>query len=264
MANRLRNKIALVTGAGQGIGEGIARMMSAEGASVFFADRTVEKASAAANPIGERAIALDVTEPGQWADAAREIDQEFGRLDILVNNAGIVSNKSIAETPLEEWRQVMSVNLDGMFIGAKTLLPLLRAATQVNPRGAAVVNISSTMGIVAMSNQLAYGSSKAGVRHFSKLLAIEWAEAGYNIRVNSIHPGSTRTKMFEKAVFHWAQTNTVERTLESGAAAMAALNPVRRLAAVEDIAYGAVYLASDEATFVTGAELVIDGGYVAR
>jgi 3(or 17)beta-hydroxysteroid dehydrogenase len=255
---RLHGKIALVTGARRGIGAGIVKAMTAEGALVFGAD--IERGAGS----GGREVVLDVTREDDWSALAAQIQQEFGRLDILVNNAGIDMHQPAVQTSLQEWRQVMAVNLDGVFLGCKALHPLLVAAGRVREAGASVVNISSTLGIGAVPNELAYGTSKAGVRHLTKLLAIEWADPSSNIRVNSIHPGTIRTGMLEQAALGWALANTADRTLESGLKAVAAFNPMQRIGRIEDIAYAATFLASDEAAFITGTELVVDGGYLAR
>jgi 3(or 17)beta-hydroxysteroid dehydrogenase len=255
---RLQGKIALVTGARGGIGAGIVKLMTAEGAIVFGAD------IARSTDSGGREVVLDVTREDGWSALAAQIQQEFGRLDILVNNAGVDMHKPAVQTSMQEWRQVMAVNLDAVFLGCKTMHPLLVAAGRLREGGASIVNISSSLGIGAVPDQTAYGSSKAGVRHLTKLLAIEWADPSSNIRVNSIHPGTIRTAMLEQAALGWALENTADRTLESGLKAVAAFNPVQRIGRIEDIAYAATYLASDEAAFITGTELVVDGGYLAR
>ena len=259
MKRRLEGKTALVTGASRGIGAGIVRVMAGEGATVLAADLTKDGA------VGDvQSVVLDVTSAEQWEVCAERIRDQFGRLDILVNNAGIVANTSVEDTTLEDWRRVMRVNLDAVFMGCKAMLPLLRVAGQANPSGASVINVSSTMGISALPNQSAYGTSKAGVRHLSKLLAVEWAEAGYNIRVNSIHPGTTRTPMLEQAAEIWARDFTAEGTVEAGLKALAGMAPLNRIGSPEGIGYAATFLASDESAYVTGIELPVDGGYLAR
>jgi 3(or 17)beta-hydroxysteroid dehydrogenase len=260
MAGRLAGKAALVTGAAQGIGAAIARALAAEGADVFVADIAADKLGAVAEEIGAQALRLDVTLEEDWQAASALIEAGPGRLDILVNNAGIELVKPTADTSLMEWRRVMAVNLDGIFIGCRTMLPLLSSAREGS---ASVVNISSIAGIVGYPNQAAYNTSKAGVRHLSKSLAIEWAHGGLPVRVNSIHPGCIRTPMLEEAVEGWVASGAIPAGVDPWEA-VAAMCPMRRVGRVEDIAMGAVYLASDEAAFVTGSELVIDGGWVAQ
>jgi 3(or 17)beta-hydroxysteroid dehydrogenase len=260
MAGRLAGKTALVTGAAQGIGAAIARAMAAEEARLIVADIAGERLAEVAAEIGARPLRLDVALEEDWLAAAASLAADAGRLDILVNNAGIELVKPAADTSLAEWRRVMAINLDGIFLGCRTLLPLLSSAREGS---ASVVNISSIAGIVGYPNQAAYNTSKAGVRHLSKSLAIEWAHGGLPVRVNSIHPGCIRTPMLEEAVEGWVASGAIPAGVDPWAA-VAAMCPMRRVGRVEDIAMGAVYLASDEAAFVTGSELVIDGGWVAQ
>lgn len=260
MANRMRDKLALVTGAAQGIGAGIARHMAEEGARVICADLNLEGAQRTAEAIGGEAAKLDVTQEADWSALAARLGERHGRLDVLVNNAGIELVKPLSETSLEEWRGVMAVNVDGIFLGCRSALPLLREAAARG--GASVVNISSIAGLVGFPNQPAYNTSKGAVRHMTKSLAVEWAHAGYGIRVNSIHPGCIRTPMLEAAVDNWVREGSIPA--ENPWDSVANLCPMRMVGEVRDIAMGAVFLGSDESRFVTGIELVIDGGWVAQ
>ncbi len=258
MADRLKGKIALVTGAAQGIGAGIARAMAAEGAKIFAADINAAGVEALAVDIGAEAMALDVTREEDWKAAA---DRIGAKLSILVNNAGVELVKPMTDHSLSDWRSVMAVNVDGLFLGCRTLQPLL-ASGGAEGAPSSVVNISSIAGLVGYPDQLAYNTSKGAVRHMTKSLAIEWAAHALPIRCNSIHPGCIRTPMLEMAVEGWVREGSIPADDPWGA--VAALCPLNAVGAPADIAMGAVYLASDEARFVTGIELVIDGGWVAR
>jgi len=261
MTGRLSGKVAMVTGAAQGIGAAIARTMAAEGASVFVADINDAGTFALAADIGASALRLDVSSEADWSTAAARIAIDHGRLSILVNNAGIELVRPLAAHSLADWRGLMAINVDGIFLGCRTLEPLLAdGGTPASP--AAVVNISSIAGLVGYPDQLAYNTSKGAVRHMTKSLAIEWAAHGRAIRCNSIHPGCIRTPMLEMAVDGWVAQGSIPA--DDPWAAVAALCPMNAVGLPADIAMGALYLASDEARFVTGIELVIDGGWVAR
>ncbi|MFC7051017.1 SDR family NAD(P)-dependent oxidoreductase [Emcibacter nanhaiensis] len=266
---RLQGKIALVTGAGQGIGEGIALAMAKEGALVYVADKNGATAARAVQKIidasgAAEAITLDVAEESEWVVLSDKIAKDHGRLDVLVHNAGVELVGPIDEITLEGWRWVQSVNVDGPFMGSKAMLNLLRESGGRNSKGASIINISSIAGIIAFANQMAYNTSKGAVRQMTKSLAIEFAEAGFNIRVNSIHPGFIRTPMLQDVFDTWAAKGIRGNDPKVIEQEFIDMQPIGRLGEPEDIAMGAVYLASDEAGFVTGLELVIDGGWVSR
>ena len=174
-------------------------------------------------------------------------------IDILVNNAGIELVKPIEDIDLSEWQSVQNINVDGVFLGCKTLLALLKKTGLQAKTGASIINISSVAGIVAFANQLAYNTSKGAVRHLSKSLAVEFAEKRYNIRVNSVHPGYADTPL-TKPLF--ANEDALALRLNKV--------PLGRIGTADEIANGIIYLASDESSFVTGSELVIDGGMTAQ
>ncbi len=263
MAGRLADKMAVVTGAGRGIGAQIARAMAREGAHVIAVDIDEEGANSVARECGGTARRVDVAREEDWQALADLLSrQHSGKLDILVNNAGIECVKPTAEYSLDEWRSLMAINVDGIFLGCRILTGALASAAQARGGSSSVVNISSIAGLVAYPNQLAYNTSKGAVRHLSKSLAIDWPAAGHSIRCNSIHPGFIRTPMLEEVVDEWLETGLLPRDDPWGA--VSAMCPIKTLGMPEDIALGAVYLASDEARFVTGIELVIDGGYVAQ
>ncbi len=237
---RLDGKVALVSGAAQGIGRAVAELFAEEGAVVHAGD--VKPVASARNI---EPLTLDVTRPEDWAKAVDTILARHGRLDILVNNAGIVrAYEQMLETDLEAWNAVVAVNLTGSFLGIKAVLPAMRAAG----RGS-IVNFSSIWGSVGVAGAAAYNAAKGGVRNMTKNAAVTYA--GENIRVNSVHPGLIRTPLVV------AQSDEMN-------AGIIAKTPMGRMGTPLEVARGCLFLASDEASFITGAELVIDGGYLAQ
>lgn len=251
MSNRLKGKTALITGAAQGIGAAIAQEFENQGALVWRSD---------IKPLtGDRTLQMDVSSEADWTQALKTITRDTGRLDVLVNNAGIEIEAPLEEVSLETWRKVMSINLDGVFLGCKLATPLLADRTE---GFASVINISSVAGIIGFPFQPTYNTSKGAVRHLSKTLAIEWSASKKPIRCNSVHPGCIETEMLTTASEKWAAHGLLPDTDRT--AAMASLCPLGMVGATSDIAHGVVYLASDESRFVTGTELIIDGGFVAQ
>jgi 3(or 17)beta-hydroxysteroid dehydrogenase len=253
--DRVKDKVALVTGAGLGLGRATALMLAREGARVIVADVNEPKGREAAAAIvaaGAEAnfARLDVASENDWKDVIESTLSRFGKLDILVNNAGVLFSSKIEETPLEKWRWLMSVNCDGVFLGTK------HAIGAMKDRGGSIINLSSVAGLVGLPEISAYCASKGAVALFTKAAALECAKAGYKIRVNSIHPGGIWTPMLE--------TFVGKRGDAQADAAAAGMHPVGHAGEPDDIANGVLYLASDESKFVTGAELVIDGGYTAQ
>lgn len=265
---RLNGKTALVTGAGQGIGRAVACALADEGSAVWVSDLNLDSAKQTTRMITQagntaNAIALDVTSESDWHSLAASIGDSA--LDILVHNAGMEWVVPLDQIELSDWRKVMSVNVESVFLGCKLLLEPLKRSGKQNPAGASIINISSIAGMVGYPDQSAYNTSKSAVRHLSKSLAIEFAHHGFNIRVNSVHPGCVETPMLVEAMETWAESEAFGTAdIEQVRSQVAALHPLNRIAAPEDIAHGVVYLASDEAGFVTGAELAIDGGWTAR
>lgn len=249
---RLAGKVALVSGAASGIGLAIARRFAAEGAQVVATDRSVDGlAKAVASLDGavqhHRSLVMDVTEEAGWQEAATLIERDFGRLDVLVNNAGYGTFRSIRDTTLEVWRSIIAVNLDSVFLSTRTLLPLL----EKSGRGS-IINMSSVRGIVAGNNASSYSAAKGGVRMLTKCIAIECAELRNGVRANSLHPGHIETPLTAAA---YANPETASAFLEH--------TPLARFGKPEEIADAALFLASDESLYMTGAELVIDGGMTA-
>lgn len=261
MRMRLEGQTALITGAGSGIGRATALGFAAEGARVAVTDlhsEAAEEVAAAVRAQGGEAYSceLDVRLEEAWAGAVSELVERWGRLDILVANAGVSLGKGVGEMSLEEWRHVHSVNLEGAFLGAKHGVVAMRRGGG----GGNVVFVSSASGVRAAPGASAYSSSKAGLRWFAKSLVRECAPDG--IRVNTVIPGGVMTPLWETMPFF----RELEREHGGRAGAWKALageTPLGRFAEPEEIAAGIVYLASPEASYVTGAELVIDGGYTA-
>jgi NAD(P)-dependent dehydrogenase (short-subunit alcohol dehydrogenase family) len=249
-----------VTGAASGLGEASAQMLAHEGATVILAD--VNEASANRVVRGIRAaggsatsMVLDVTDEGQWAGVMARIRKRFGQLHVAVNCAGTNIARSFpTDTTLADWRSLMAVNLDGVFLGTKHAVAAMRDSRPVN---GSVINISSIMGLVGFPDIAAYNASKGGVRLYSKSVALSCAEQRLNIRVNTVHPGFIDTPLLRKSMARFADPELARTTYD-------ALQPVGHLGEPLDIAYGVLYLASDESRFMTGAELVIDGGCTAR
>lgn len=268
--DRCSNKTALISGAGRGIGAGIAKALSDQGAYIFITDideAAAQETTAELIAAGGKASALklDVTSPDDWEAVAQAIKGQKGQLDILVNNAGIEMISAISDLSLEDWRLTQSINVDGIFLGVKACLDLLKVSGAQNPSGAAIVNMSSIAGIVGITDQLAYNTSKGAVRSMSKAMAIEFASKDFNIRVNSIHPGCIATPMLDDVYRTWQKNLTVGTdNLEEVKQIVANLHPLKRIGTVEDIAMAVIYVASDEAGFMTGSELVIDGGWIAQ
>ena len=248
---RLEGKVALITGAARGQGAAEARMFAQEGAKVILADVTDQEGMAVAAEIADAGgdalyVHLDVTNEEEWDAAIQAAVSSFGKLDILVNNAGIWRRGHVLETSSEQWDDIMNVNAKGVFLGTKAAIPEMRKAG-----GGSIINISSTAGLVGSKTSAAYSASKGAVRIFTKSTAIQYAAEG--IRANSIHPGPIDTDMGDQV---WPDATSRE--------AAVARTAVARIGTANDIAYGALYLASDESSFVTGSELVIDGGVTAQ
>ena len=249
---RLENKVALISGGARGMGAAEARMFAREGAKVVIGDvletegRQVE---AEINEVGGECLflSLDVTSEADWQNAVETAVARFGKLDILVNNAGVVARGVLEDTTSEEWDRVMDINAKGVFLGTKAAIPAMRKAG-----GGSIVNISSMSGMVGQANiQPVYNASKGAVRIFTKSVAVQYAKEG--IRVNSVHPGAIDTPMsVDRQADPEAQRQTIAHI------------PLGRTAQPDEVAYGVLYLASDEASFVTGSELVIDGGAIAQ
>lgn len=251
--SRLEGKVAVITGGASGIGAGIVARFAEEGAQVLLTDVQAEKGHALAEANGALFMRQDVREPDQWERVLDHAVSEFGRLDILVNNAGIVGGGPIDEGSLDDFERVIGVNLTGTFLGCQKAIARMRQ----NPGGpgGVLINISSTTGFVGLAGDAAYTASKAAVRMMSKSIAVHCARQGWNIRCNSVHPGAIDTPIMEPARAA-AGRETFDQILAS-------MSPMGRMGTPWDVAGGCLYLASDDAAFVTGTELLIDGGSLA-
>lgn len=250
---RVQDKVAVVTGGASGIGAATVRLLAANGATVVATDIAEAPASDGEETGATLHLHHDVTSDADWAHVIDVVIERFGRFDILVNNAGLGLRRNIEETTLEDWRRLLAVNLDGVFLGTRHGVAAMRRAGN----GGSIINISSIEGLVGDPDLAAYNASKGGVRLLTKSTALHCARAGYGIRVNSVHPGYIFTPMVAKSMVASPEPEKARRRLE-------ALHPVGRLGEPDDVAYGVLYLASDESKFVTGSELVIDGGYTAQ
>jgi 3(or 17)beta-hydroxysteroid dehydrogenase len=266
--NRLDGKVALITGAARGIGGETARLMVEAGAKVGVADVLDERGRATARALegagGEALyLPLDVTSEEAWSAAVAAILARFGKLDILVNNAGLFLGKDIEAASLDEWQRLCAVNLTGVFLGTKLALPALRDAARESPHGSAIVNLSSVAGLVGSTQDPLYSLTKGGVTLFTKSAALEFARKNYRIRVNSMHPGTIDTDMGDQVLVTRARNLGINDVAAARAQVIERL-PIGRMGTVTDIAKGIVFLASDDAAFMTGAGLVIDGGITAQ
>ena len=254
---RIEAKVALVSGAAQGMGAAECRLFADEGASVVVADIQTGRGTRVAAGISRRGgeatfIDLDVTREESWRLAVERTVDRFGRLDVVVNNAGTGYRSAFEDTPLEEWNRVNEVNLTGTFLGIRAALPVMKAQ-----RSGSIINVSSVMGLVAAvypditeAQAPAYAASKAAVRLLTRTAAAQYA--GFGIRVNSVVPGFTMTEMGRSS---WEDPQRRSLFLPH--------IPMRRWAEPEEIARAVLFLASDDSSYVTGADLVVDGGYSA-
>ena len=266
--NRLDGKVALISGAARGIGGETARLMFEAGAKVGVADvldeRGRETVRALETAGGDALyLHLDVTSEEEWSAAIAAVVGRFGKLDILVNNAGLFLGKDIEAASLAEWQRLCAVNLTGVFLGTKLALPALREAAQSSPHGSAIVNLASVAGLVGSTQDPLYSMTKGGVTLFTKSAALEFARKGYRIRVNSMHPGTIDTDMGDQVLVTRAR-NLGTNDVETARRQVIERLPIGRIGTPNDIAKGIVFLASDDAAFMTGAGLVIDGGITAQ
>jgi NAD(P)-dependent dehydrogenase (short-subunit alcohol dehydrogenase family) len=265
---RFDGKVALLSGAARGIGAATAKLLAGEGAHVVIGDVLEARGRETVGEIAAvggvaRFVHLDVTKEASWIEAVAATRKAFGPPDILVNNAGLFLGRDFEEVAMEDWQRLLSVNLTGVFLGTRLCAPALREAAKKSAHGSAIVNLSSIAGLVGAAADPLYGMTKGGVTIFTKSCALSFARKGDRIRVNSIHPGVIETDMAQQ-VF---EARAVQGRVNDMAVARAnatSMHPIGRLGQADDVARGIAYLASDDAAFVTGSSLVVDGGYTAQ
>ncbi len=252
---RVAGKVTLVAGAASGIGRATATLLAEHGAMVWCSDRDANGAAATAGPIAGKSAGLDVTREADWEAVIAAVVREHGRLDVLVNSAGISFACPVADMSFDDWRRVLLVNLDGVFLGTKHAIRAMRAT------GGSIVNVSSASGLKSAPGASAYSTSKAAACMFSRAAAKECADAGLAIRVNTVCPGGVKTPLWRTMPFFQeliAKTGSEDAAFQ----AMLSKGPAgSRFAEPEEIAHAILYLASNESRYVTGTELVIDAGF---
>ena len=257
MSKRAEGKVAIITGGASGIGRACAERLAEEGAIVVITDVQLDLgAEAAANIVesgGKAEFQLhDVTDEAQWQDVIETVKAQHGHLDILVNNAGIAIGGSIVDMPLEDWQRQQAINLDGVFLGVKHSIPLMR-----DTGGGSIINMSSVAGLKGAASLAAYNATKGGVRLFTKGVALECGQSRWNIRVNSVHPGIINTPIWTKVNPEFLPDGENAVDVDNMAAVSV---PTGVLGQPLDIANGVLFLSSDESQYITGTELVIDAG----
>lgn len=256
---RLSNKISLITGAAEGIGQAIAKLFLQEGATVIIADINDETGLKIEKEFSQYGkvvfMHLDVSDEKNWQDVEQKVLAGFGRLDVLVNNAGIIGGPSFGpqnpeETTLEAWRKIHMINLDGNFLGCKYAIRMMKK------NGGSIINMSSRSGVVGVPGNAAYASSKAAVRNHSKSVALYCAQMGYNIRSNALEPASILTGMWKSLLGQGPEGEARLKELSKEI-------PLGRFGTPEEVAAGALFFASDDSSYITGTDLMIDGGILA-
>ena len=265
---RLEGKVAIVSGAASGMGAATARRFAKEGASVVIADMLEEDGAKVAAEITRangtaEFMKLDVTSETDWKAVVDTTVQKFGKLDILVNNAGIFLGKDLMDATMEDWSRLVAINMTGVWLGTKMCAPALAESGKSSRHGSAIVNLASIAGLVGSQLDPLYSMTKGGVTLFTKSTALSFGRKGWKIRVNSIHPGVIETDMGAQTFASRAR-QTGSNDVEAARGTAMKQHPIGRLGVAEDIALGIVFLASDDAGFMTGSGMVIDGGLTAQ
>jgi len=267
-SQRLKGRVALVSGGLRGIGLACVERFLAEGAEVVLTDLEAQDSALVGETLGRLGqaasyVRANVTSEDDWQAALDAVTQRHGKLHILVNNAGIDLTGPVAETSLEGWRRIMSINVDGVFLGVRTFVPLMAASGAEVPGGASIINVSSIMGLVGMSEVSGYNASKGAVRLFTKSIALEFAEKKMPIRANSLHPGFVMTPLLKEGFQRWVDKGVAEKPQDL-VDLMSGKTPMGRLAEPSELASAVFFLASSDSSYMTGAELVVDGGWTAQ
>lgn len=266
--NRLDGKVALVSGAARGIGAETAMRMAEAGAKVLVGDILEDRARETAKAIADKGgsatfVKLDVTSEASWSSAVATATKQHGGLDILVNNAGIFLGRDFMDVTMEDWHRLVAINMTGVWLGTKVCAPALAERGKTSKQGSAIVNLASVAGIVGSQLDPLYSMTKGGVTLFTKSTALAFGRRGWKIRVNSIHPGVIETDMGAQTFSARAQ-QLGSNDVDSARNVAMKQHPIGRLGVPDDIALGIVFLASDDAGFMTGSGMVVDGGLTAQ
>jgi NAD(P)-dependent dehydrogenase (short-subunit alcohol dehydrogenase family) len=267
-AQRLVGKVAFISGGLRGIGLACAERFLAEGAEVVLSDLDADDsdhAEVAMAKLGQAAsyVQANVTKEEDWQRARDVVQERHGKLHILVNNAGTDLTGAVETISMESWRRIMDVNVDGVFLGVKTFVPMMADSGKGVKGGSSIINVSSIMGMVGYNEVSAYNASKGAVRLFTKGIAVEFAQKKMPIRANSLHPGFVVTPLLHAGFQRWVDSGFAEKK-EDLMDAVSGATPLGRLADPSELASGCFFLASEDSSYMTGAELVMDGGWTAQ
>jgi NAD(P)-dependent dehydrogenase (short-subunit alcohol dehydrogenase family) len=267
-SQRLKGKVAFVSGGLRGIGLACVERFLAEGAEVILSDLDTADSDIAKEVMGRLGqaasyVQANVTQEAEWQRARDVVVSRHGKLHILVNNAGTDLTGPVETLSMEGWRRIMDINVDGVFLGVKTFVPLMAESGKDFKGGSSIINVSSIMGLVGYSEVSAYNASKGAVRMFTKGIAVEFAQKKMPIRANSLHPGFVVTPLLHAGFKRWVDSGFAEKPQDL-MDAMSATTPIGRLADPAELASAVFFMASEDSSYMTGAELVIDGGWTAQ
>jgi NAD(P)-dependent dehydrogenase (short-subunit alcohol dehydrogenase family) len=267
-AQRLTGRVAFISGGLRGIGLACAERFLAEGAEVVLSDLDASDSDHAQETmarLGQAAsyVQANVSKEADWQRARDAVRERHGKLHILVNNAGVDLTGPVETLSMESWRRIMDINVDGVFLGVKTFVPMMAESGAQVKGGASIINVSSIMGLVGYNEVSAYNASKGAVRLFTKGIAIEFAQKKMPIRANSLHPGFVKTPLLDAGFQRWVEGGFAEKPQDL-IDAVSAQTPIGRLAEPSELASGAFFLASADSAYMTGSELVMDGGWTAQ
>lgn len=267
-SQRLKGRVAFVSGGLRGIGLACVERFLAEGAEVILSDLDADDSDTVTEVMGKLGqaasyVQANVTQEADWQRARDVVVSRHGKLHILVNNAGTDLTGPVETLEMEKWRRIMDINVDGVFLGVKTFVPLMAESGKDVKGGSSIINVSSIMGIVGYNEVSAYNASKGAVRMFTKGIAVEFAQKQMPIRANSLHPGFVVTPLLHAGFQRWVDSGFAEKKQDL-VDAVAGQTPIGRLADPSELAAGAFFLASEDSSYMTGAELVMDGGWTAQ